>query len=786
MSRRLQKFVGAFLSAALLTACSGGNGFSPSAPLSVGQSLLGRHGSHHVKKAAGWMETVLHAFAGGSDGANPQAALTNVNGTLYGTTYSGGANGYGTIFAIGTSGAKTVLYSFAGGSDGANPQAALTNVNGTLYGTTFSGGDTDCGTVFAITTSGTKTALYSFHCSVFGRQEDGSNPETGLINVNGTLYGTTSSGGYYDDGTVFSITTSGVYNKLHEFRGAYSCGPRGRNTCYDGAFPALGTLANVGGTLYGTTMGGGTCSNGTVFSITTSGSEAVLYSFCTAVNGLQPAAGMVNLNGTLYGTTETGGTSGDGTVFTITTSGAESVLYSFAGGTDGKTPKADLLNVNGTIYGTTSGGGPSNGGTVFKVTTSGAETVLYGFAGGTDGDLPLGSLASINGALYGTTTQGGGAGCGSAGCGTVFSITPPPAETVLHSFGGSADGSNPYAPLVDVNGTLYGTTRSGGTSGRGTVFTITPYGTETLLHNFGGGSGDGYEPYAPLVDVNGTLYSTTHSGGTSGGGTVYSITSYGTETTLYAFRGSPDSQSPYAGLATLHGRLYGTTPQGGAYNAGTVYSITPFGTESVVQSFYAGSDGQTPYAGLINVGRNLYGTTEAGGVYNGGTLFAITKSGKETVLHNFGQSGDGANPMAALLDVSGTVYGTTESGGAYGGGIVFAISESTGAEIVLHNFGGSGDGSNPFAGLVMLNGTLYGTTSSGGANNQGTIYSITPTPSGTYAVVWAFGGPLDGTQPRADLIVVNGTLYGTTVTGGAYNQGTVFSWSAPSFLRRHR
>src|SRR5580700_4768037 len=785
MSRRLQRFVGSCLSAVLLAACGGGNGLSPSVPSSVGQSLLGRHGSHHVKKAASWTEAILHTFTGGSDGANPQAALTNVNGTLYGTTYSGGANGDGTVFAITASGTKSVLHSFAGGSDGANPQAALTNVNGTLYGTTYSGGANGDGTVFAITTSGGESVLYSFTGGV-----DGKNPRASLTNVSGTLYGTAYYGGGYGYGTAFKITTSGAFNVLYNFRGKYRCGFGGRGTCYDGANPEA-SLLNVNGTVYGTTIDGGygmgnhgNGGYGTVFEITALGTYAVVHfftSFASGGDGADPGASLIDVNGTLYGTTSSGGSYDEGTVFTIA-GGTESVLYSFAGGADGKIPLADLLDVNGTIYGTTSVGGARNSGTIFQITTSGTETVLYSFAGGADGKFPSGSLTSINGDLYGTTQQGG-SGCG---CGTVFAIAPPGTDTVIHSFGGSGDGSNPYAPRVDIGGMLYGTTNSGGTSGGGTVFSITPYGTETLLHGFPSGSGDGSEPYAPLVSLNGSLYGTTHSGGANGGGTVYSITPYGSETTLYGFTGNPDGQSPYAGLASLNGRLYGTTPQGGAYNAGTVYSITPAGTESVVQSFYAGSDGQTPYAGLISVGRKLYGTTEAGGVYNAGTVFAITKSGKETVLHNFGGSGDGTNPMSALLDVSGTVYGTTESGGAYGGGTIFAISESSGAETVLHNFGGSGDGSNPYAGLVMLNGTLYGTTSSGGAYGKGTLYSITPTPSVTYTTVWAFGSQSDGAQPRADLIVVNGTLYGTTVNGGTYNQGTVYSLSVPSFAKRRR
>jgi uncharacterized repeat protein (TIGR03803 family) len=214
---------------------------------------------------------------------------------------------------------------------------------------------------------------------------------------------------------------------------------------------------------------------------------------------------------------------------------AYAVLYSFRGGTrDGQQPRAGLINANGTLYGTTLFGGSGscmNGsfsgcGAVFAIRRSGKETLLYSFAGGSgDGQSPLAGLLNVNGTLYGTT-YGGGAGCGSSGCGTVFSITPTGKETVLHSFKGVPDGLAPGASLTVLNGTLYGTTESGGTGycndGCGTVFSITTSGKETVLHSFSG-SGDGVFPDAGLVNVGDTLYGTTYDGGANGAGTVFSL-----------------------------------------------------------------------------------------------------------------------------------------------------------------------------------------------------------------------------------------------------------------------
>jgi uncharacterized repeat protein (TIGR03803 family) len=160
-----------------------------------------------------------------------------------------------------------------------------------------------------------------------------------------------------------------------------------------------------------------------------------------------------------------------------------------------------------------------------RQTSGSSYKVVYNFAGGSDGARPLAGLINVNGTLYGTTVQGGGEGCyKSFGCGTVFSVTPSGQETVLHAFTGGSDGANPKAGLIDVNGTLYGTTFHGGDTkcngrsgvGCGTVFSITPSGAETVLHGFTGPP-DGAWPAAGLRDVNGTLYGTTAEGGTPGG-----------------------------------------------------------------------------------------------------------------------------------------------------------------------------------------------------------------------------------------------------------------------------
>jgi uncharacterized repeat protein (TIGR03803 family) len=372
-----------------------------------------------------------------------------------------------------------VLYNFeGGGGDGYYPYAGLTNIKGTFYSTTQDGGVNFEGAVFSVTPSGTETMLHSF-----GGSGDGTYPFAGLINVHGTLYGTTETGGANSKGTVFSITPSGAETVLHSFGGSG-----------DGAYPCAGLL-DVKGTLYSTTNVGGANNLGTIFSITPSGTETVVYSFKGGSgDGEYPFVGsLINVRGKLYDMTVNGGTNNEGTVFSVTPSGKEKVLHSFKGGSgDGELPYADLVNVKGTLYGTTYAGGSgscsgyssSEGcGTVFSITRSGRETLLYSFKGGSgDGEFPEAGVINVKGTLYGTTMQGGGTGCGGPGCGTLFAMTPSGTETVLHNFTGSGDGQHPIADVLNVRGTLYSTTYQGGTgtgcttgdNGCGTVFSLRP------------------------------------------------------------------------------------------------------------------------------------------------------------------------------------------------------------------------------------------------------------------------------------------------------------------------
>ena len=368
-----------------------------------------------------------------------------------------------------------------------------------------------------------ETVLYSFKGA-----DDGADPTTSLTEgQDGNLYGTTGAGGANGSGgTVFKITTAGVLTILHSFQ---------NGSVTDGSGPS-GVVQGTDGNFYGVTAYGGATGNGTVFSVTPTGTEVVLYSFANGLgDGFNPYGNLIQAtDGHLYGTAPNGGANDNGAIFRITLSGQESILYSFnASANDGYSPSSGVIQASdGNLYGTTPGNGSNintSFGAVFKVTLSGQETLLYTFQGQTvsDGQEPeAGLIQGADGNLYGTTSEGG-SGIG----GTVFKLTPGGVETVLSNFnaGGptSVNGYSPTTSLIQASdGNLYGINNVGGAnSAAGTVFQVTPQGVTSLVYAFGASSGDGANSQANLIQASdGNFYGTTHAGGAYGYGTIFKIT----------------------------------------------------------------------------------------------------------------------------------------------------------------------------------------------------------------------------------------------------------------------
>ena len=382
--------------------------------------------------------------AGGSDPTTP--LIVDKAGNLYGATGQGGEFGWGTIFEFvkgGTGWTYVVLYNFTGNADGGFPVGVLAlDSAGNLYGTTGTGGDNYKGNVYELSPSQeggwTATVLYNFTDST-----DGGYPYGGVVlDTVGNLYGTTNEGGSLSDcsgsgcGVVFKLSpgSSGVWTEtvLHNFTEA------------DGALPSSGLVFDAKGNLYGTTTAGGASTAcigfpangcGTVFRLAPAAggwTETTLHSFyLTSQDGFLPQ-GVVYHNGSLFGTTLLGGSQDVGTVFQLklTKSGVtESVLHSFGAGKDATQPLgAVVFDKAGDLYGSASRGGNSacNGqgcGAIFELTPangSWTETVLHQFTGGNDGAFPSSTpiLTSI-GSLLDTASAGG-----ANNAGVVFGLSP--------------------------------------------------------------------------------------------------------------------------------------------------------------------------------------------------------------------------------------------------------------------------------------------------------------------------------------------------------------------------
>jgi uncharacterized repeat protein (TIGR03803 family) len=399
----------------------------------------------------------LDAFAEtGGKGAHPNGPLVVApDGALYGSTFSGGTNGIGTLFRLTTGGAFTDRYDFPSAQGGPGPLVA--GPHGALFCAgvdSTSGGGEDGGsepTLFRLATDGTANPFYYF-----------PNPAGSLAGMllgpDGALYGLYTPPGaaifYYP--FVFRMASDGTVTNLH-----YFVGTSGSNDS-----EPTGLVVGPDAALYGSTYNGGAGNKGTLYRLTTDGAFTKLHDF-NGPDGSGPGAVLAGPDGALYGSTSLGGTSNNGTLFRLTTGGSFTKLHDFNMTADSYQTVFLVSGPAGALYGSTYAGGTNNKGTLFRLTTDGAFTKLHDF-NGTDGAAPSAAMVvGPDGTLYGSTYSGG-----TSNRGTLFRLSPGGTFTKLHDFVGT-DGSGPDSVLVaGPDGALYGTTREGGPHGGGIIFKL--------------------------------------------------------------------------------------------------------------------------------------------------------------------------------------------------------------------------------------------------------------------------------------------------------------------------
>jgi uncharacterized repeat protein (TIGR03803 family) len=647
-------------------------------------------GSVFEVRAVDGVIVTLASFSGISGNFPYTGLVEDASGDLFGTTVFGGTSNDGTVFEVqGGSGAITTLVNFtgtAGPNPGQVPEGDLVlDSSGNLFGTTQKGGAFNDGTVFELHVgASTLTPLVTFTGS------NGAWPDQGLtLDSSGNLFGTTSgSGGTPGAGTVFELQKTGpgyTLTTLAAFPGSSG------NTLTDTL-----TLDNSGD-LFGTTTSGGTANAGSVFELQKSGGGYTLITLASfsPSGGYDPVGGVVrDASGNLFGTTQSGGTSGNGTLFEVKNgSGAVTTLANFSGANGGMPTDGLLLDGSGNLFGTALVGGSYGQGTVFELPNgSSTITCLGAFNGTASGVSPTGLMEDSSGYLIGTAQQGG-----ASRDGTVFKVSAATgALTTLATFD-STTGNYPTSGVIeDASGNLYGTTLFGGANNVGTIFEL-PAGSSTLttLVSFTGtlGAEPGEFPQGTLaLDGSGDLFGTTNSGGSANQGTVFEL-KHGTSTitTLATFTGSNGANPAQGVTLDSSGDLFGTTELGGGTaNDGLVYELKKNSSSYTLTTLatFTGTNGAKPFDLLtLDSSGNLYGTTTSGGPdYLGGdsgsgTAFELQKAGSSytlTTLAAFSTTLGYAPRAGVIRDSSGNLFGATTIGGPASGGTVFEVKNGSG------------------------------------------------------------------------------------------------------------
>lgn len=728
---------------------------------------------------------ILPVFAGLEVVASFQKPGTQATGKLlrlatgesYGTASSGGAQGFGSVFRVSAAGAVETVVSFTGNSGdvpGSGPTAGLVlGADSAFYGTTSAGGAGGFGTVFKVTSAGVFTKLVDFTGTAGAAK--GSVPGPLVLHPDGNFYGTTAAGGAGGFGTVFKMTPAGALTTLAEFTGTTGA--------VKGSEPA-GALAISGTTLYGVTRIGGASNLGTLYRITTAGSFTALHDF-TGPNGARPAGGLfLHSNGLLYGTTEFGGTEGFGTAFSLSTA-VTPVFTSIRSFADlvGSQPVGELVAADATtLLGTVAAGGTSGWGGVYKLTTGGVFTMLAQFtgeSGSVPGAAPRAGLVPNGGGFFHGVTSAGGPG----NLGTVFKINAAGTYSVTAHLSPPAGWMPSGAPVATGTGSWLFPLAAGGSAGGGTLSAWSESGGLSVAAALGGTSGS--TPDGALLLKSGIYYGVASQGAASGRGAAFRYEPGNGVALVNAYTSTGGALPEGALIDGSDGALYGIGREGGTSARGTVYKVTTAGVRTRIISF-TGTTGSFPGSGprgplVLAANQNYYGVTTRGGSgVNGGNgvLFKISPLGTYTVLAQFTDVGPRLPEGGLVMGSDGFIYGTCSSGGASNAGALIRIDPADDSWSVVASFDGTSAASpagelHAAAGGAILgiatgpgNGGVFRYTAAGGLQVLATFDGSNGRATADNGAGLVFTGGLTTT--------LEGLIYGCAPGGGPAGGGVLF------------
>ncbi len=720
------------------------------------------------------------------------------DGGLYGMTPGGGVWGNGIIFRYDPATDAYIEKINLNSTTGDLPTGSLVKgTDGKFYGMTGSGGANGVGVIFQYdAVSNTFNKLYDFEDAT------GSQPQGSLIQaVNGKLYGMTQQGGYYSSGVLFSLDIATItYTDLFDFNGT------------DGTFPVGNLMQASDGNLYGMTNGGGADPDGylnfeqgfgVLFQYDIINSQYTKKIDLAIATGKWPTGSLFQASdGFIYGMTNYGGPlnspgydnggQGYGVMFKYDfNANTYTDIFNF-NSTDGSNPYGAFIQaLDGNLYAMTNSGGINNLGTIFKYDFTNAVYTKKVDLTTDGGSLPQGSLMQTSdGKFYGFTNHGG----------NVFSAVLFQYDAGTNSYVSKkqisySEGSRPSGSFIQAtDGKLYGLTSSGGAFGNGVLFQFDPV-THTYTDEVDLLDPTGDTPFGSLVQASdGYLYGMNNYGGANLAGVIFRYDPVSHDYTDLYDLSDASGDFPYGNLIQgTDGKLYGMALGGGQAGEGVIFRFDP--TTSALSTAVDLSDeiGSFPTGSLVQASNGMmYGMTSSGGTNSAGGIFLFNPTNNTYNLLVSLEDATGDFPTGSMIQgTDGNLYGLTGSGGLYGFGVLFKYHISSNAYTELIDLTDA-TGSYPGGSLIQaLNGKIYGTTSSGGANGAGVVFQYDPSTN-TYSDMYNFNyldgyNPLFGnlieicTPPDAPILSasVNPICPGSSTTlsiNGNLNSATSWQW----------